>query len=72
MPYPNDVWLDAPGILHGTGTCLSFVDGHCEYRQWSDSRTPNVGANLPYYHTPKNADLVELQRREGFGNPPPN
>ena len=39
-----DIYSDArlstpPGVRHGRGTSLSFVDGHVEVRKWTDPRT---------------------------------
>lgn len=70
LPYPSEIWADAPGIQHANGTCMSFVDGHCEFLRWTDARTPTVWANLPFYHTKGNADLAQLQSLEGFGHAP--
>ena len=33
------VWGDPVGIFHKKGTVCSFVDGHAEFKAWSDPRT---------------------------------
>ena len=73
MPYPNDVWIDVPAVAHNRrrGTCLSFVDGHCEYWAWSDLRTRDLAPPPGYPHTKASPDLVRLQSAEGFGHAPP-
>jgi len=37
-PYPTPVWIDFPAVRHSRGTCLSFLDGHCEYWRWGETR----------------------------------
>jgi prepilin-type N-terminal cleavage/methylation domain-containing protein len=32
-------WQYGASIHHGNGTCLSFADGHCEFRVWTEART---------------------------------
>ena len=69
-PYPLDVWIDIPATAHRHGTCLSYADGHGEYRAWGDPRTWALAFPPPFPHTPKNPDLQYLQSVEGFGNAP--
>lgn len=64
MPYPAPVWIDTPAVPHSGGTCLSFVDGHCEYWRWSDPRTPSLST---YQMTPGDPDLLRLQNVCGIG-----
>jgi prepilin-type N-terminal cleavage/methylation domain-containing protein/prepilin-type processing-associated H-X9-DG protein len=34
-----ECWYDGPPQRHGHGVSASFVDGHVEYRKWTDKRT---------------------------------
>jgi type II secretory pathway pseudopilin PulG len=63
MPAPSTVWVDWPGIFHGTGTCLSFVDGHVEYWEWNDPRTLTLSKHLT--PSPNNPDLIRFQTVQG-------
>jgi len=38
----NSAWGDPPAFFHKKGTCMSFADGHAEYKLWSDPRTFKV------------------------------
>ena len=73
MPFPSPFWIDDPAILHGGGTCLSFLDGHCEFWVWSDARTRNLPAlavGRTYPSTPGSLDLAHLQSVGGDINAP--
>ncbi|HEY2587885.1 MAG TPA: prepilin-type N-terminal cleavage/methylation domain-containing protein [Tepidisphaeraceae bacterium] len=59
------VWQDAPAVLHGDGTCITFVDGHCEYWVWQDARTRTLSAQKHGTQTPDNPDLTRLQAASG-------
>src|SRR5579864_6908301 len=61
-PYPTPIWIDAPAVVHRHGTCISFLDGHVEYWQWSDPRTWKLAGHLN--PSPGNVDLVHLQSVE--------
>jgi prepilin-type N-terminal cleavage/methylation domain-containing protein/prepilin-type processing-associated H-X9-DG protein len=56
-----DRWWDTPSIRHGDGTTFSFVDGHSEYRKWTDPTTlydathPPAGGTFPL--RPGNKDI---------------
>ena len=42
-------WPDVPANYHTGGTCLTFADGHGEYRKWRWAGTPGRGLrNVPY------------------------
>jgi prepilin-type N-terminal cleavage/methylation domain-containing protein len=41
--YVNERWWDPPHVRHGTGTCLSFADGHSEYWKWKGKKTRDTG-----------------------------
>lgn len=61
QPGTSFVWVDAPAALHHGGTCITFVDAHCEYWVWSDPRTSTL-SSLPHLtKTPNNPDLKRLQ-----------
>jgi prepilin-type N-terminal cleavage/methylation domain-containing protein len=64
---PAPVWIDYPAVLHRNGTCITFMDGHGEFMQWSDPRT----AQLTRHLTPSagNPDLVTLQNMQGSISP---
>jgi prepilin-type N-terminal cleavage/methylation domain-containing protein len=64
LPAPITRWSDTPGILHESGTCLSFFDGHVEYWHWDDSRTLNLPLTK-FPNTPNNPDLIKLQSIAG-------
>lgn len=68
-PYPSSIWLrHFPAILHGSGTCLSFLDGHVDYYTWSDLRTPTLpvlAKTVQFPSTPGNIDLAHLQALGG-------
>ena len=69
LPYPNPIWMrHFPAILHGHGTCMSFLDGHCDFYQWSDPRTltlSGTSSTVQFISTPGDPDLVELQALGG-------
>lgn len=71
LSYPSDRWADLPAVPHPRGTCLSFVDGHCEFWQWVDPRTAKLSPFVQYPKTPDNPDLVRLQRASAGGATPP-
>lgn len=61
---PGPVWIDYPAMWHTRGTCLSFMDGRCEYWQWSDPRT--LAINGHFARPPNDPDLQRLQAVVGF------
>jgi hypothetical protein len=71
-PYPAQVMVDQPAALHDKGTCITFVDGHCEFWQWFDSRTTAPFTRQPPVPMKDNPDIVRLQRIEGTDNVPGN
>lgn len=60
-PTPTEVWIDTPGIAHGGGSCLTFVDGHCEFWPWGDPQTLAFSAGAHFARTTGDADLARLQ-----------
>jgi prepilin-type N-terminal cleavage/methylation domain-containing protein len=71
QPFPSPFWIDCPAVLHGNGTCLSFLDGHAEFWLWSDRRTLNLPAlavGKVFASTPGNIDLAHLQFAGGDPN----
>jgi prepilin-type processing-associated H-X9-DG protein len=60
-PAPATIWIDTPGVAHGGGSSITFLDGHCEFWTWSDPRTLAFPAGTHSARTPGNADLVRLQ-----------
>jgi prepilin-type processing-associated H-X9-DG protein len=55
---------DWPGFNHDGSSSFSFVDGHCEPRQWQDPRTtPTLGPTPSggYLASPRNPDVGWLQ-----------
>ena len=70
MPYPGEYWFDHPAMLHGKGTCLSFVDGHCEFWTWRDAKTWTFNVNYDPVHVDDTTELRRLQAVMGI-NPPP-
>jgi type II secretory pathway pseudopilin PulG len=61
---PVFVWNDYPATWHRNGACLSFMDGRCEYWQWSDPRTLALVKN--HTPSPNNPDLARVQQVVGF------
>jgi prepilin-type N-terminal cleavage/methylation domain-containing protein/prepilin-type processing-associated H-X9-DG protein len=65
--YDQERWWDCVPIRHGMGSTFSFVDGHAEYRKWTDPRTIEMaqktwtGAGYHEEH-PGNEDLHWVQR----------
>jgi len=58
----NSAWGDPPAFFHKKGTCMSFADGHADYKLWSDQRTFKVKRFPdPLGITPNNNDLFELK-----------
>ena len=58
----NSAWGDPPAFFHKKGTCMSFADGHAEYKLWSDTRTFKVKRwPDPAGTTPNSKDLFELK-----------
>jgi prepilin-type N-terminal cleavage/methylation domain-containing protein len=74
VPKTGSSWVDIPAHRHGgrggtfdstgTGTCISFVDGHVEFHRFDDPRTFQI--NNFYANTPNDPDLVWLQSVVGF------
>ena len=65
--YNQERWWDCVPARHGMGSTSSFVDGHAEYRKWTDPRTIEItqktwtGAGYHEEH-PNNEDLRWVQR----------
>lgn len=60
-PAPATIWIDTPAVTHGWGSCITFLDGRCEFWPWSDPRTRDFSAGAHNVQTPENADLARLQ-----------
>jgi prepilin-type N-terminal cleavage/methylation domain-containing protein len=66
--YVNERWWDPPHVRHGTGTCLSFADGHSEYWKWKGKKTRDTGNMVHPAHqmapeTPEEfEDLYRMQK----------
>lgn len=58
---PSDEWTDTPASPHGNGTCITFLDGHCEFWVWTDPRTLAFPFGKHNIQSPKNNDLARLQ-----------
>jgi prepilin-type N-terminal cleavage/methylation domain-containing protein len=69
-PYPKPVIVDQPAALHEGGTWITFVDGHCEFWKWLDSRTTAPNSQAPPILMRGNPDIIRLQRIEGTDNVP--
>jgi prepilin-type N-terminal cleavage/methylation domain-containing protein/prepilin-type processing-associated H-X9-DG protein len=63
--YSSPTWWDPVPNRHGNGTCISFVDGHAEYRKWRDARTIKFGRDAMALANP---DQASLWRRNEPGN----
>jgi len=58
----NSIWGDPPAFFHKKGTCMSFADGHADYKLWSDPRTLKVKRwPDPNGITANNKDLQEMK-----------
>lgn len=60
-PAPSAEWIDTPAVVHGNGSCITFLDGHCEFWVWSDARTLAFPLGTHLVRTPGNLDLTRLQ-----------
>ncbi|WP_428940469.1 prepilin-type N-terminal cleavage/methylation domain-containing protein [Fontivita pretiosa] len=57
------LWGDIPAFFHVKGTNMTFVDGHGEFRIWTDRRTFKAKRFPdPNAQQPNNQDLRRLQR----------
>ena len=63
-PYSSTNWVDHPSGRHNQGACLSFVDGHIEYLQWTDPNAWTLDAQGAA------TDLLQLQRALGVWDAP--
>jgi prepilin-type N-terminal cleavage/methylation domain-containing protein len=63
-----DYW-GAP-IHHSDGTCMSFADGHAEYRKWSDPRTVKCSKAWLEYWLAINASVVTRSTVTSSASPP--
>jgi hypothetical protein len=61
QPAPATIWIDTPGVAHGDGSCITFLDGHCDFWTWSDPRTLAFPAGTHMARTSGSADLIRLQ-----------
>ena len=67
--YDEPRWWDPVPLRHGKGTTFSFVDGHAEYRKWTNQQTIEQGwkeednwSGGGYHDTqPDNEDLRWIQ-----------
>jgi prepilin-type N-terminal cleavage/methylation domain-containing protein len=64
-PGQEGQWIDFPANFH-KGCCITFVDGHAIYYQFSDTRTGKITG--PDASTPGNADLANFQLWSGTYN----
>jgi prepilin-type processing-associated H-X9-DG protein len=65
---PNSFgFWDLPGFYHNGAGSFSFVDGHSEFKRWTDSRTtPPIKPLKGYpdhFNSPGNPDIAWLQER---------
>ena len=62
--YPWDYWVELPGSRHNGGTALSFADGHCEFKKWTDPRTKKRVERIRYIPVLEdNRDAAWLEER---------
>ena len=64
LDQPTD-WIDSAAHYHNNASCMTFADGHCQSRRWTDS---NVLANLAnswfgFPCDPTSGDLAWVQAR---------
>jgi len=58
------LWLDLPGSRHNGGASISFADGHCEFKKWTDPRTKKPVQRIRYHPAlEENPDAAWLQER---------
>jgi prepilin-type N-terminal cleavage/methylation domain-containing protein/prepilin-type processing-associated H-X9-DG protein len=61
-PNNLNLWYDIPATYHNGAGGLSFADGHCEIKKWSDSKILKAtSVNQP--KDPNSSDLPWLQER---------
>lgn len=58
---PSTEWVDTPAAPHGSGTCITFLDGHCEFWVWTDPRTSAFPYGTHLVQANGNVDLAKLQ-----------
>ncbi len=62
--YPWDNWEELPGSRHHGGTAISFADGHCEFKKWTDPRTKKRVERVKYHPVIEdNRDAAWLEER---------
>jgi prepilin-type N-terminal cleavage/methylation domain-containing protein len=48
----NGQFRDLPGSFHNSADSVSFADGHCDLKRWSDSRTLKPVSYIGFNNTP--------------------
>jgi prepilin-type N-terminal cleavage/methylation domain-containing protein len=64
-PINNTIWYNSPAVYHNNSSVLSYADGHCEPKKWTDTCMINLikpqnppGRNVP--EAPNCNDLAWL------------
>ena len=64
-PSKPTMWVDSPAHYHNNGSNLSFADGHCESRKWTDSAVLSGKSNGAggFAADPTRPDVAWVQAR---------
>jgi hypothetical protein len=59
------LWFDDPAIYHVNSGCMSFADGHCQTREWTDKNILSGEWNsyMGFPCDPNSGDLAWVQAR---------
>ena len=64
LDFPT-LWVDVPAVFHLNAGCMSFADGHCQTRKWTD-RNVLAGVfngGMGFSCDPTSGDLAWVQAR---------
>jgi len=61
-PNSPTTWIDSPAHFHINGGAMSFVDGHAQFRKWTD-RNVLSNSSVGFASDPTSGDLAWVQAR---------
>jgi prepilin-type N-terminal cleavage/methylation domain-containing protein len=59
----SEPWFTAPGAMHGGGSCLTFSEGHAEFKKWKKPSYRAPTDNSPHPSPSDRTDVMWLRRR---------